>query len=104
MLIFEVISTSCFSATLRAAVTALAQEASNDAKQQRGRETKNTEDAVEALWRSPARYLWAMLLARIYESAPLACPCYITDYVWGSSTPNYPSDYVSTTPTSRTVM
>ena len=23
---------------------------------------------------APARYLWAMLLARIYESAPLACP------------------------------
>ncbi len=63
-----------------------------------------TEDAVEALWRSPARYLWAMLLARIYESAPLACPCYITDYVWGSSTSNHPSDYVSTTPTSRTVI
>ena len=24
--------------------------------------------------RSPARYLWAMLLARIYEAFPLACP------------------------------
>ncbi len=32
------------------------------------------EDVVESLWRSPTRYLWAMLLARIYESAPLACP------------------------------
>jgi len=61
-------------ATLRAAVTALAREASNDAQQQTGQEKKNIEDAVEAVWRSPARYLWAMLLARIYESAPLACP------------------------------
>ncbi len=61
-------------ATLRVAVTALAREASNDAQQQRCQENKDTEDAVEALWRSPARYLWAMLLARIYESAPLACP------------------------------
>ncbi|MCP3877981.1 MAG: IS91 family transposase, partial [Sulfitobacter sp.] len=59
-------------AALRAAVTALAREASNDAQQQR--EKKDTEDTVEAVWRSPARYLWAMLLARIYESAPLACP------------------------------
>jgi hypothetical protein len=61
-------------ATLRAAVTALAREASNNAQEQTGQEKEATEDAVEALWRSPARYLWAMLLARIYESAPLACP------------------------------
>ncbi len=59
-------------ATLRAAVTALAREASNGAQQQT--EKKDTKDAVEAVWRSPARYLWAMLLARIYASAPLACP------------------------------
>jgi hypothetical protein len=26
------------------------------------------------VWRSPARYLWAMLLARLYESTPLLCP------------------------------
>ncbi len=61
-------------ATLRAAVTALARETSNNAQEQTGQEKEATEDAVEALWRSPARYLWAMLLARIYESAPLACP------------------------------
>ena len=61
-------------ATLRVAVTALAREASNDAQQQRGQENKDTEDAVEALWRSPARYLWAMLLARIFEATPLVCP------------------------------
>jgi len=24
--------------------------------------------------RSPARYLWAMLLARLFESMPLTCP------------------------------
>jgi hypothetical protein len=61
-------------ATLRAAVTALAWAASKGAQQQAGQEKEGAEDAVEALWRSPARYLWAMLLARIYESAPLACP------------------------------
>jgi len=59
-------------ATLRAAVTALARETSKATQQQR--EKKHTKEAAEALWRSPARYLWAMLLARIYESAPLACP------------------------------
>jgi hypothetical protein len=61
-------------ATLRAAVTTLAWEASNGTQQRAGHDKKDTEDAAEALWRSPARYLWAMLLARIYESAPLACP------------------------------
>ena len=61
-------------ATLRAAVTALAPAASINAQLQRRQETKDTEDALEVLWLSPARYLWAMLLARIYESAPLACP------------------------------
>ncbi len=61
-------------ATLRAAVTKLAREASNGAQQQTGQKKKDTEDAVEAVWRSPARYLWAMLRARIYESAPLTCP------------------------------
>jgi hypothetical protein len=49
-------------------------------------------------------YLWAALLARIFEILPLSCPCYITDYVWGSSTPKYPSDYVPTTPAGRTVI
>ena len=44
-------------ALLRAAVTALAQYASNGAQQQTGQEREDTEDAVEALWRSPARYL-----------------------------------------------
>ena len=61
-------------AKLRAAVTALAREASNGAQQQTGREKESADDAVEALWRSPARYLWDMLLACIYEFAPLAFP------------------------------
>ncbi len=36
-----------------------------------GRKSNQT---VEPLWRSPARYLWAMLLARIYDTTPLVCP------------------------------
>ncbi|AGA32600.1 putative transposase [Thioalkalivibrio nitratireducens DSM 14787] len=31
-------------------------------------------DPPETIRRSPARYLWAMLLARIYEAFPLTCP------------------------------
>ena len=50
------------------AVTALAREASKGAQRQTRQEKESPEDAVEALWRSPARYLWAMLLARIHES------------------------------------
>ncbi len=59
--------------TLRAAVTALAREAPNNVPEQTGHEKEGTADAVEDLWRLPARYLWAMLLARIYESEPLTC-------------------------------
>jgi hypothetical protein len=61
-------------ATLRAAVTALARDASNGIQEQPGQKKEATEDVVESLLRSPARYLWALLLARFYESAPLACP------------------------------
>ena len=32
------------------------------------------DDPVDTIQRSPARYLWAMLLARIYEVFPLTCP------------------------------
>jgi hypothetical protein len=32
------------------------------------------EDPPETTRRSPARYLWVMLLARIYEAFPLTCP------------------------------
>ena len=34
----------------------------------------SAEESVETLHRSPARYLWAMLLARIYAAFPLNCP------------------------------
>jgi len=57
---------------LRPAVTALAPESvavgSNPAA------APAAEDPPEKIWRSPARYLWVMLLARIYEAFPLICP------------------------------
>lgn len=59
-------------APLRKAVTALAPAASD--YNPKADEEKSEEDAAEGLWRSPARYLWAMLLARLYESTPLVCP------------------------------
>ncbi len=59
-------------APLRAAVTALAPAASDYAPAPS--EKKTGENAMEEVWRSPARYLWAMLLARLYESTPLVCP------------------------------
>jgi hypothetical protein len=59
-------------APLRAAVTALAPAASD--YNVAAEEKKTEENAVEEVWRSPARYLWAMLLARLYESTPLVCP------------------------------
>jgi hypothetical protein len=59
-------------ASLRAAVTALAAAASDSAL---GVDEKKTQEStVEEVWRSPARYLWAILLARLYESTPLVCP------------------------------
>jgi len=59
-------------ATLRAAVTDLAPAASD--YNAAAAEKKAQENTVEEVWRSPARYLWAMLLARLYESTPLVCP------------------------------
>ncbi len=59
-------------APLRAAVTALAPAASD--YNAATAEEKSEENAVEGLWRSPARYLWAMLLSRLCESTPLVCP------------------------------
>ena len=38
------------------------------------RERTAGEALDEATHRSPARYLWAILLARIYEAFPLTCP------------------------------
>jgi hypothetical protein len=84
-------------APLRAAVTALAPEAP-------AAQPTPVQTSEEAPHSCAARYLWAMLLARIYEAFPLTCPCYITDYVWGSSTPKYRSDYLSTPPTIRSLV
>ena len=54
-------------APLRAAVTALAPAAVPPAP-------TSAADDEEPCHRVAARYLWAMLLARIYEAFPLACP------------------------------
>jgi len=58
-------------APLRPAVTALAPAAI--AVQPSPMQPSN-EASVKVPQRSPARYLWAMLLARIYEAFPLTCP------------------------------
>jgi len=55
-------------APLRAAVTALAPEATTAPP------APNQEPAAEAAPRRAARYSWALLLARIYEVFPLLCP------------------------------
>jgi hypothetical protein len=59
-------------AELRPAVTVLAHDVPSSIADSTGKKTAET--TVEGLWRSPARYLWAMLLARVYESTPLVCP------------------------------
>jgi len=53
---------------LRAAVTALAPEATIAPP------APNQEPAAEPAHRRAARYAWALLIARIYEIFPLACP------------------------------
>jgi len=57
-------------ASLRAAVTAMAPEAI--AVQTPPVQTSG-DAPLDPPYRSPARYLWAMLLARIYEAFPLTC-------------------------------
>ena len=59
-------------APLRAAVTALAPEAA--AAQPSPPLESSGEEPAETPYRSPARYLWAMLLVRIYEAFPLTGP------------------------------
>jgi hypothetical protein len=56
-------------ARLRPAVTALIDD--TQAPSETGPDGDEQPDGAK---RSPARYLWAMLLARIYEAFPLACP------------------------------
>jgi hypothetical protein len=57
---------------LRPAVTALAPEPVAPAPKPAVEAA--ADDPTESLRRSPARYLWAMRLARIYETLPLTCP------------------------------
>jgi hypothetical protein len=59
-------------APLRAAVTALAPQAV--AAEPSAPLKPSGDESTEIPHRSPARYLWAMLLARIYEVFPLTCP------------------------------
>ena len=59
-------------APLRVAVTALAPEAL--AAQPSTPVEPLGDEPAQTPHRSPARYLWAMLLARIYEAFPLTCP------------------------------
>ena len=57
-------------APLRGAVTAMAPEAITA----QSPTVQTSSDAPdETAYRSPARYLWAMLLVRIYEVLPLTC-------------------------------
>ena len=56
---------------LRAQVTALAQETAKDTPSTT--EADET-DGLDHLARSPARYLWATLIARLFEIFPLTCP------------------------------
>lgn len=55
---------------LRAAVTALAASAATAP----AATPNSAEPAAEPAHRRPARYAWALLLARIYEVFPLRCP------------------------------
>jgi len=59
---------------LRPAVTALAPEAVAPEPESKPAVETAADDPPETIWRSPARYLWVMLLARIYEAFPLTCP------------------------------
>ena len=57
---------------LRAAVTAYGRE-ETPSPQAPAKTVSATEEEPAAA--SPTRYLWAMLLARLFESLPLVCPC-----------------------------
>jgi hypothetical protein len=66
-------------ATLRSAVTALIQddESKTDTEQETNQENNDpddTEDTHPASTKSQAHYLWAVLLARLFEVFPLTCP------------------------------
>jgi hypothetical protein len=59
---------------MRPAVTALAPEAVAPVPASNRAVKTAAEDPPETIRRSPARYLWVTLLARIYEVFPLTCP------------------------------
>ena len=59
-------------APLRAAAVALGRDAADD-KSVSAKANPPSAVPMRNL-RSPARYLWAMLLARLFESIPLVCP------------------------------
>lgn len=59
---------------LRPALTALAPEAVVPAPASNPAVDTAAENPPETIRRSPARYLWVMLLARIDEAFPLTCP------------------------------
>jgi hypothetical protein len=63
-------------APLRPAVTAMAPQAVAKVSERLGDSAvaAAADDPPPDVWRSPARYLWAVLLARIYETFPLMCP------------------------------
>ena len=86
---------------LRAQVTALAEETTVETP---SATEANETDGRDALSRSPARYLWATLIARLFEVFPLTCPYCITDYVWCSSSSNHAADHVSPASAGRTVI
>jgi hypothetical protein len=57
---------------LRAAAVAYGRDAADDPRASAEVATPSAAPARNA--RSPARYIWAMLLARLFESLPLVCP------------------------------
>ena len=59
---------------LRDQVTALVREVAADATRDAQASDADQSDADEQVLRSPARYLWATLVARLFERFPLTCP------------------------------
>ena len=58
---------------LRDQVTALVREVAADATRDAQASDADQTDADEQVLRSPARYLWATLIARLFEQFPLTC-------------------------------
>jgi hypothetical protein len=88
-------------APLRAAAIAFGREGAETTDSPTGVSLPPPTPASNA--RSPARYLWVMLLARLFESLPLVCPCCITDYVCDSSTPERVADHLSSASAAQSI-